>query len=271
MFRVSAPDPDTLRPDLRPRRRRAPRPRRVRMLKHATEVLICLAVLGGIAHAFSGYVVESERLQVKRIRIDGTRVLSPEAIRAASGITDGHNLLFFSPRAVEQRIEALSYVRSCTVRRAFPDTVIIEVVERAAVATLLVHGHAWEIDEKCTVLRRLDPLAPHTGPLITCVPDLGAIEEGQRIESAPLRAAIDVWRAFSLQPVSQEILLSEIAAPGENNIAMYADGLPYEIRWGRADFERQARMLDLLWRRKGGQLPCGEYLDLRFDNDLVCK
>lgn len=270
MFRMSGADDNSPLPDPRPRRRRAPRPRRKRMLMHGLELLICVVVLGGIAFAFADYVLESDRLQVKRIRIDGTRVLSPEAIRAAAGITDNHNLLFFNAGAVEKRIEALSYVKSCSVRRAFPDTVIIDIEERAAVATLLVHGHAWEMDENGTVLRRLDPLAPHTGPLITCVPGLGAIEEGQRIESAPLRAAIDVWRAFSLQPVSQEILLSEIAALDENEIAMYADALPYEIRWGRADFDRQARLLDLLWRRKGGALPCEKYLDLRWDNDLAC-
>lgn len=271
MFRVTRADADWIRPDQRVRRRRTPRPERIRVLAYSLEAFICFAVLGSIAYAFSGYIVESERLQVKHIQIDGTRVLSPESIRDAAGLTADDNLLFFSPSAVEDRIRKLSYVKDCTVRRAFPDTVMIDVQERASVATLLVHGQAWEIDEKGTVLRRLDPLAPQTGPLITNVPDVGALEEGQTIDNTALRAAIEVWRAFSLQPISQEILLSEIAAPSENAISMFADGLPYEIRWGRTDFERQARLLDLLWRRKQGELPCTEYVDLRFDNDVVCK
>lgn len=271
MFRVTRANAELLRPDQRVRRRRTPRPERIRVLAYCLEAFICFAVLGSIAYAFSGYIVESERLQVKRVLIDGARVLSPEVIRDAAGITADDNLLFFSPSTVEERIRGLSYVKACTVRRAFPDTVIIDIEERASVATLLVHGQAWEIDENGTVLRRLDPLAPQTGPLITNVPGLGAIEEGQTLDNATLHAAIEVWRAFSLQPISQEVLLSEIAAPSENAISMFADGLPYEVRWGRTDFERQARLLDLLWRRKQGVLPCEEYLDLRFDNDVVCK
>ena len=52
---------------------------------------------------------------------------------------------------------------------------------------------------------------------------------------------------------------------------MVFNELPYETRWGRDDFPAQVRRFEALLREKQGKLPCGEYLDMRYDADIVCK
>lgn len=71
--------------------------------------------------------------------------------------------------------------------------------------------------------------------------------------------------------MAAQVNVSEISAARANEILMYCEELPFEIRWGRGDPVAQAERLDFLWNAKGGHLECAEYLDLRFDNDLVCR
>ncbi len=65
--------------------------------------------------------------------------------------------------------------------------------------------------------------------------------------------------------------VDELAVYDDNDIRMYCATLPFEIRWGRGDYDVQARRLDILWQELEGRLPCTEYLDLRFGRDLACK
>ena len=52
---------------------------------------------------------------------------------------------------------------------------------------------------------------------------------------------------------------------------MDGDGLSFELGWAKGDFGRQVRRLEVLWGELDGELGCSEYLDLRFDADLICK
>lgn len=71
--------------------------------------------------------------------------------------------------------------------------------------------------------------------------------------------------------MAKGITVSEIAALSERELVMYCDDLVYEIRWGHDDVEGQAMRLNVLWESEGGSLNCNEYLDLRFEDNLVCK
>ena len=226
----------------------------------------CTAALG-----LYKYANDSDYFRVKTIQIDGARLLKAADIAAASGVSNEDNILLIDPDFVEANVEAIPYVKRCEVTRTFPDLVQISIEERYPVATLLAHNHSYEIDAEMTVLRRLPNDATNTGPLISQVSDVGAVEPGMRLTQAPLRVALQIWQAFAETTMAQEVTVSEISAAGANEIRMYCDELPFEIRWGRDDVRRQAQNLDVLWRQRGSKLPCTEYLDLRFGQDLACN
>ncbi len=252
-------------------RRRSLRSRSRSFFFYLSCVVIVFVSLGGIGLAFAHYMKESPRFQVRSIRVEGANVLREQAILEAAGITSQHNLLFFDPDQVRQRIEAIPYVRRCEIRRAYPDMVIIRIEERMALAALQVHTRTFEVDEEGVVLRELATNELHEGPLITNIPELGVVEVGSRLSQSSLTKALALWIAFSSVPLGQELTVSEISAPAPDDLSMICEELAYEIRWGRSDFLQQAMLLDILWREKGGRLPCAEFLDLRFDYDLVCK
>ncbi|MBI4556397.1 MAG: FtsQ-type POTRA domain-containing protein [Candidatus Hydrogenedentes bacterium] len=247
------------------------RRRKRRWFTRALEGFICLGILGGGGYAFYLYMERSASLLVKTIRVEGANVLREEEILVKSGLSREDNLLLLDTEAVTTNILALPYVKTCRVTRVFPDTVNIQIEERVAVATLLVHNRMFELDREGVVLRELPAGSPPTGPFISEAPDLGYVEPGRQLSQRALVAALAVWEAFMTTTMAQEVNVSEIVALHENNVRMYCDELPYTVVWGRSNFVEEARRLDVLWRQVGGELACADYLDLRFDRDLACK
>lgn len=253
------------------KRRPAPRRQRLRRLVLALEVLSCTAIVAAFGYAFYHYTVDSPRYKVEQILIYGAQKVSVDDVRRVAGVTTEDNLLLVSTGQVAENVERLPYVKEAAVSRELPNTLVITLRERAAVATVMAGRRSYLVDGNGYALRELPPGAPVTGPLITSVPDLGVPEAGQRIESPALHEALKLWQAYSESPVAAEVTLSEIAAEGPMNLTMFWEEAPYEVRWGRSDYETQAVRLSVLWREKNGQLPCQEYLDLRFERDLVCR
>ena len=247
------------------------RPMRRRALVFCFKVALVFAGVTSFAYALTGYLRESPRFQVGEIQVDGNEVLSRDDILRTAGLCEARNLLRFDPAEVSRSIEALPRVKRCSVRRACPDLVHVEVEERVAVALLLADSHAYEIDEEGVVLSSLPSLSPHGAPMITNVPDLGVVQCGQQLSQAELMKALEVWGAFRGTEACAALRLSEISAPSVEHISMFCEEIPYEIRWGRSEIAQQARYFDVLWGQKDGCLPCEQYLDLRFGNNLVCR
>ncbi|MBX7255325.1 MAG: FtsQ-type POTRA domain-containing protein [Candidatus Hydrogenedentes bacterium] len=216
-------------------------------------------------------VQDSDYLQLKTIRVEGTETLTPERVVEISGLTNEDNILFVRTSSIRGRLIAEPYIEKCRVARIFPDMVSIKIVERKVAAALMAHNRVYAIDPEGIVLQRLEPGAIVPGPMITEVPELGTVEVGGIVRQRALMEAMEVWKAFCATQMSKEVTVSELAAHAPNDIRMYCDELRYEIRWGRGDYESQAKRLDVLWREKKGCLPCLEYLDVRFGRDLACK
>jgi len=252
---------------IRPRSRSGRRSR----LFHVLGVVALLGLSSGVCYALIEHLREAPYLRIQRIRVAGTQTLDEPLIVTASGLTTSHNILFLDTALVAGRVEQLPYVKRCVVNRVFPDLVVIQVEERHPVATLVAYNKCFAIDKEGVVLEELSLTAPLHGPLITEIPGLDMVEVGQKIEVRPLQHALAVMEAFSKTALGKEVTVSEISARHENDIRMYCEELPFEVRWGRGHFATQARRLDLLWERMGGRLDLSEYCDLRFGRDIACK
>jgi len=213
----------------------------------------------------------SDVLAVSTIGIQGAVTIDEEAIVDACDVTTADNIFLLDVDAVRERVLDMSRVKECKVTRIFPDRVVISVRERHPEATVLIDNRAYEIDGECVVLCQLPMAAEHTEPYITNVPELANVSPGERVDARPLWEALAVWRAFSGISMAEDVVVSEIAAVKHNDIRMYCDELPFEIRWGRGDYVTQALRLDLLWNAKDKTLDFDEYVDLRYGQDLACK
>jgi cell division septal protein FtsQ len=257
----------------RARRKRRPltRKQRLRRFVIILEVGCCACVLAVFVYALYHYTIDSPYYKVEQILVYGAEEVTEREVQEAAGVTIDDNLFLVSRATVAKNVAGLPYVETAEVTRETPGTLIITIEERTAVATVLAGRRAYLVDKNGYVLREQASKTPVTGPLITSVPDLGIPTPGAHLDSETLREALALWSAYSQAPVSQSVTLSEIAAEGPMQLVMFWEEAPYEVRWGRSEYRMQAERLSALWENKGGQLPCQEYLDLRFDEDLVCR
>lgn len=247
------------------------KPRRLaRRILTTIELLLGLAAIAYFANYFYQYTRDSEQFLVRNIQIEGLRVIDEDEILLQSGLEHG-NVLYLDTNAVSARIEEIPYVRECAIRRIFPDTVVIQITERVGIVTLQLNSRSYLIDEHAVVLSEYDQHEAPQTPFITNVAELEFIEIGHELTQPALHAALRIWHEFDSLPMAQSLTVSEIAAFSESELLLYCDELPYEIRWGHEDIEQQAQRLNILWDSEGGLLNCTEYLDLRFEDNLVCK
>lgn len=241
-----------------------------RVMGFLLKLLLFVGFLAGLGYSVVTFAGTSDHFRIKRIEIEGLSVLDEQTIRDRCGITDANSVIFLRPAQIGARVEEIPYVRECRVTCVFPDTVVIKIEEREAVATIEADGRLYAVDAEGRVLEQLAPGKPHPGPLITQLPGIESVEPGQTLSSPEYREALAVWRAFSSTEPAQTLRLSELAAV-PNDFQMYFDNVPYRLRWGRGDYETQAKRLDILWKAKAGRLDCRQYIDLRFGQDVACK
>ena len=69
-----------------------------------------------------------------KLTVEGRYRTTRDALRHALQIKKGDSLFASDPWSIKRRLEALPWVRSATVERRFPATLVVKIVERTAVA-----------------------------------------------------------------------------------------------------------------------------------------
>lgn len=106
------------------------------LLRLATVVAVVLALVFGMTIFF--------KVDEDKITVSGTVKYDPWAVREASGIMDGENLLSLSKGRISDNIMSkLPYIKDVRVGRQLPDTVHIQVTELEVVYGVQDHDGAW--------------------------------------------------------------------------------------------------------------------------------
>lgn len=166
MFRKGRPVPMDRR--VRERRRSVNRQRGHR---RATLVFALLGVLA-LAALFL-WLRSSDVFAVKRVTVTAMEHVTPGEISRATTGARGASLLRLSIGEIEESLAALPYVRSVEVRRRFPDTLDITLVECEPVARLqagngdvwLVAGDGRALEKSAATKLPLVVSAAHVSPL----------------------------------------------------------------------------------------------------------
>jgi cell division protein FtsQ len=248
--------------------------RKVRMLRtllrgwgnvlfHVLPAALLVALgLQGIRHLGT-----SRLFALEQVEVEGAARCAPEEIRAALGPLVGQNLFALGLDDAAERVAALPGVREAAVKRVFPHTLRVAIVERAPAARALLGGTVQIVDETGAVLGPAGPDLADDLPVLVGLDGLqervlrARLEVGARAV-ARMRAVAGAW----LDEVS-EIDLSRpdriavvTTTPGP---ALLLDSLEIERNLGsylalRGEIDRRVGPLayvDLRWRDRISVLP----------------
>ena len=204
------------------------RRRTYRRLGIAAAVLALPTVAAGAAF--------SPLLDVDRVRVTGTKRLTPDAVERAARVGGGP-LALVDTDDVRRRLTALPGVKSATVRREWPSSVVVRVVERVPVVAV-PRGGTTELYDLEGVLVDTVATAPASIPRLA-VPDGSPAPE-------VIGAAVALMRAL---PRTLRRQVRDLTAAGPAELSFHlADGA--EVVWGDGARTREkVRALSLLVRQ----------------------
>lgn len=104
--------------------------------------------------------------RIARVAINGRKNLTQDEVLAIGGITGRRSLLFLDAAEVRDRLKATPWVADVTVLKLYPDTVQIELTERAAFALWQQNGTVSVISDKGIVLQPYTPGPFRSLPLV---------------------------------------------------------------------------------------------------------
>lgn len=180
-------------------------------------------VVAGAAVALlvvAGYsLTQSPVLDVDRIEIGGASNTDRSALLAAAAIPADAPMVSIDESAVEQRLEALPWIRSASVARDWPGTVRIQVSEREPIAVVGDGSGAVVVDRDG---RALGPAGDLELPVVGGDP----VEVGEQL------SATQRWATAIVADLPAE-LGAEVAAASATPSGLrltLVDGI--EVRWG---------------------------------------
>jgi cell division protein FtsQ len=220
----------------RSRRRFARRQWRRRWLawRHVVVLALVLAVLGTGAYA----VWFSSWLDVESVDVSGATSITADEVRARALVEDGTPLARVDLDRAESRVRSLAVVKEVDVSRQWPDTVLIKLVEREAIAVVEIGGRLRGMDDEGVVFRDYNRAPPGLPRVQT---DIGTSAEA-------LKEAAEVISAL---PESLTLLVDHVLVATVDEISLFLkDGR--QVVWGSADdSETKAEVaIDLLQKVK---------------------
>lgn len=165
-------------------RRRFARRQRARRWRSWRIVLLVLGLLGVVA-AGVWLLFFSSVLAVQSVSVEGTDLLTPREVRQAASVPTGEPLLTTDLEGPQRRVAALAPVREVHVSRQWPDSVLVRVEERVAVAVVDLGSRLRGLDDEGVVFRDFDR-APDGLPRVRLVGDPGqdALREAAAVVGA---------------------------------------------------------------------------------------
>lgn len=215
-------------------------------------IFISLAVLGvkTLARAFP----------VKNVQVSGNYHLEKQLIKEAVKNGSGNSLFKLSLEELETRLKKIAWIKKVSLRKQFPDTVMIHVEEAVPRALLKVDKHMFLVEAGGSVLEEIEEKSIPFLPVIIGInpkKDRGGI-----LESLKLIDALAEKDVLSQQE-SIEIMLKPYG------LVMNIDGEYVKIGFGNySEKIGRWRELEAEVRKKNIEI---DYVDLRFENEVVVK
>ena len=169
-----------------------------------------LLVLGGLTWVIFGTSV----LGVRDVRVVGAELLTAPQVQQAAAVPAGEPLARVDLDAVRARVRGLAPVDRVVVRRSWPSTLVVEVVERTAVAAV-PQGGQFAVIDRAGVPYRTEARKPAGLPLVrTASPGPSDVNT---------EAALTVLAALS-DELREQLVAVSVAAPAQ---------IKLELRKGR--------------------------------------
>ncbi|MCO8277331.1 FtsQ-type POTRA domain-containing protein [Actinoplanes sp. TRM 88003] len=197
-----------------------------------------LLVAGGVVWLVYGTAV----LGVRQVQVVGVQLLEPVQVEQAAAVAPDEPLARVDLDAVRTRVRELAPVDRVVVRRSWPSTLVVEVVERTPVAVVPQHGQFSVIDRAGVSYRQVKE-APAGLPLVR-VDFPGPSDPNTR-------SALTVLASLS-EELREQVLAVSVATPAQIRLELRKDRT---VVWGDdTQSETKSQVATALLKQAGQEI-----------------
>lgn len=221
-----------------------------------------LFVLGaGLISTLWLYRLSSRLFPVKEIVFYGNKHLSETELRSLTGIDEKEGLIKLSAAGISKDLSKSPWIRGVSIRKDFPDRVLIKIHEASPFALLELKGRTFFIDDAGRMLEEIKG---------STVPFLPIISADPFNRHDDFSEALNLARVVKDKKIATERNRVEILADkGPENLSMVIDNVVIKV--GQGDYEQKIRRLFDLEDEIRRRAVTVDYVDLRFANRIVVK
>jgi cell division septal protein FtsQ len=256
---ASADDAPFFRPKSRTRPRVARRGKTARIVL-ALEIGGAAVLLLGLASYGYARLMASDMLRVARVEVRGNSRLSEGEVRELVGPAVGENLLTVEIERLRERVIASPWVARANVRRSLPNTIEVEIRERAPLA-LAELDKLYLMDATGALI---DMYGPQTAgfdlPIVRGLKELDG-------EACADRAGRAGRLLDDLGELASEV--SEVEVEDSGDLRVVLKGAGEVVRLGAPPYRERLATFLRLRQQLAERCPRAEYFDLRFRSRIV--
>lgn len=179
---------------LKPKVKRPPaslKPSKMAQMRKFSLVVMAYLLVGALVGGSVGfgarkvydYLLQSPTFKVKDVEVVGANKLSKEEILKESGVKEGQSIFTIRVSDAVKRLSNNPWIRGVTVRKQFPDKVIIRIVEREAESLVRCSG-LWYLSAEGELFKRVEQGDPVDFPVISGANNSDAPNDPQVLEIA---------------------------------------------------------------------------------------
>jgi cell division protein FtsQ len=233
----------------------------------AALLLMALSAILG----FRSYLLRSPRFHIAIKEIDGLHyVRQNQVLMKVKEIEErNRNLMALDIDRLRRSLELLPWVKGAIVRRALPDKLLIQVVERVPIAFARVEDSTWLVDEEGTLLEtRSEQFSEFDFPVIV---GFEAGFESDVLARNRKRIALYKRLMASLDDngagLSRDV--SEVHVQDADGISVILNDDTVLVHLGADQFQEKFRRYLAMSRELKQKYPLLDSVDIRFENQLV--
>ena len=214
-------------------------------------------------------LIESGYFGVEQVRVEQQVRVSEGDILAASDIKLGDSLFDLELHMIGRKIEEHPWIARADVERAFPNHVVIRVVEREPRAIIDL-DYLYYVDRGGVVFKMLETGDTLDYPVITGIDRQYLLDNPDQTQDSldlalRLMEVLDTRQTFNLEDVS------EIHFDQQEGLIMYTRTGGVPVRMGRQNFAIKLNRLEAIYEDIEPRLLALKYIDLNVTDRVIVK
>ncbi len=213
---------------------------RFRHVLPVAAALLAVALVGAAGAAVYSWLGRSPIFSVQVIDINPCDHVSRDEVSGILGGVSRGNIWTLSTREIGRRLLTHPYVREVSVRKAFPDKLVVRVGERRPVAMINLDS-LYYVDERGEIFKRLTAYDPKGFPIVTGFSreDLAAKDP---VSTGNLKRTIELLRCAESGVLRENI--SEAHYDAQDGFTLVTRDFGLQLKLGTTEFREAMRRVE---------------------------